>query len=511
MHIGWAFEAAALRYPELPAIADEEGILDYGEWCRRAATVAGWLRRNGVRPGDRVAMSMRNGEELATLYLAVQLAGAVCVPANFRFRSRDLGHVLADSGAIALFYDDGTREAVEGLDRPPRLTLHVGELEAAARGVEPIGSPPNDDSGLSVILYTAGTTGLPKGVPRTHRAEYAASVAHVVQCGYRPGERTLGAMPIAHTMGIRCLLSMILVNGLYVPVGAIGDGPVLELLARHRVSSLYLVPTAYHILLRRMAKEGMTLPSCRRLAYAGAAMQPSLVQECVAAFDPEVFVNHYGSTEIYTFTVSPRQREKPGCAGRPGLHARIRLVAPARERRVGPAEQVAPGEVGEIIASVDGDEAFAGYLHRPDATEAAIRDGWYFTGDLGRLDDEGDLWVEGRVDDMIITGGENVYPIEVEDAIARHPGVAEVVVCGLPDERWGQSVTAFVVPRDEGRLSPDEVLDYARRHPGLAAYKRPRRVVLVREIPKSPVGKVLRRELLAGHYQELSREQELGR
>ncbi|HZU18156.1 MAG TPA: AMP-binding protein [Candidatus Dormibacteraeota bacterium] len=505
MHIGWAFETAALRHPELPGVVGEEGVLDYGGWYRRAAALAGWLRAQGVRPGDRVAMSMRNRAELATLYLAVQLAGAVCVPVNFRFPVRELGHVLADSGAVALFYDDSSGDAVHRLDRAPRLTRHVSEL-GAAEAAEPVASPPNRDTDLSVILYTAGTTGLPKGVPRTHRAEYAASVAHVVQCGYRPGERTLGAMPMAHTMGIRSLLAMILVNGLYVPVGSIADGPVLELLARHAVSSLYLVPTAYHLLLERLRREGTTLPACRRLAYAGAAMWPSLVEACVTAFDPEVFVNHYGSTEIYTFTVSDRQREKPGCAGRPGLHARIRLVTASRERRVGPEERVATGEVGEVIASAEGDEAFTGYLHRPEATEAALREGWYFTGDLGRLDAEGDLWVEGRVDDMIITGGENVYPIQVEDVIARHPEVAEVVVCGLPDERWGQVVTAFVVPRDERKLDADEILDYARRHPDLAAYQRPRRVVLVREIPKSPVGKILRRELLAGHYRELSPE-----
>jgi len=158
--------------------------------------------------------------------------------------------------------------------------------------------------------------------------------------------------------------------------------------------------------------------------------------------------------------------------------------------------------VGEVIASIDGDEAFHGYLNQPGATEAAIRDGWYFTGDLGRLDHDGDLWIEGRVDDMIITGGENVYSIEVEDVIAWHPMVAEVVVCGLPDERWGQSVTAFVVPRSDVELTPEDVMEHTRRSE-LAGHKRPRRVLLVREVPMSPVGKVLRRELLAGHYEQL--------
>jgi 2-furoate---CoA ligase len=503
MHIGWAFESAAKRHPELPALATTETELTYGEWYGRVAAVAGWLRSHGIGRGDRVALSMRNREELATAYLAVQLAGAVAVPANFRFRAPELGHVVTDSGAVALIYDDGSTAAATALPRPPGLLIHVDELEAATRYHEPVDAESNDDSNLSVILYTSGTTGLPKGVPRTHRAEYAASIAHVVQCGYRLGESTLGAMPIAHTMGTRSLLSMVLVNGLYAPVASINDEAALDLLAARRLSSLYLVPSAYHILLDRLERGPVDLSSCRKLGYAGAAMAPSLVERCVAAFEPDIFVNHYGSTEIYTFTVSSRQREKPGCAGRPGIHSRIRLVVPTRERRVSPDDRVEPGQAGEVIASVEGDEAFEGYLNQPEATRAAIRDGWYFTGDLGRLDSDGDLWIEGRVDDMINTGGENVYPIEVEDLISRHPKVAEVVVCGLPDERWGQAVTAFVVARDGSALSPGEIIDYARRNPELADYKRPRRVVLVSEIPKSPVGKILRRELLAGNYREV--------
>jgi 2-furoate---CoA ligase len=503
VHLGWAFEAAALRHPELPGVVGAEGTLSYRDWATRSRGVAAWLRANGVRPGDRVALSMRNREELATTYLAVQLAGAVAVPASFRFGPRELGHVVSDSGAHTLIVDESTAGVAGRLDSPPGLMLEVGELLAAARSTNEIDSPSNNDSGLSVILYTSGTTGLPKGVPRTHRAEYAASLAHVVQCGWRAGERTLGAMPIAHTMGIRSLLATMLAGGLYVPVASVSDGPVLDLLAAHEVSSLYLVPSAFHILLDRMAADDVELPACRRLAYAGAPMTGALVGRCVDAFNPEVFVNHYGSTEIYTFTISPRQREKPGCAGRPGLHTRVRLVEADPERRVSPDQVVEPGETGEVIVTIEGDEAFAGYLNRPDATAAAIRDGWYFTRDLGRLDDDGDLWIEGRVDDMIITGGENVYPIEVEDAVARHPDVAEVVVCGLPDPRWGQLVTAFVVPGPGRHLDSRDVLEFARRDQDLAGYKRPRQVVVVRSIPKSPVGKILRRELLAGNYEEV--------
>ncbi len=173
-------------------------------------------------------------------------------------------------------------------------------------------------------------------------------------------------------------------------------------------------------------------------------MTPALAEELAAAVRPESFVNHFGSTEIYTFTVHPDAAAKPGCAGRAGIFSRVRLVAP--ERGAPPDVQVAPGEQGQVIVSMQSPEAFAGYWQRPDADAKAIRDGWYYTGDLAVADDEGDLWVSGRVDDMINSGGENVYPDEIEAALARCPEIDDVCVAGLPDERWGQAVTAFVVP-----------------------------------------------------------------
>ncbi|MDN5697267.1 MAG: AMP-binding protein, partial [Rubrobacter sp.] len=210
---------------------------------------------------------------------------------------------------------------------------------------------------------------------------------------------------------------------------------------------------------------------------------------------------HYGSTEVYIFATYPEPRRKPGCSGRAAFHTELRLVEPDPEPTVGPEDTVAAGESGEIIVRLC-DDAFGGYFNRPDATAKALRGGWYFTGDTGYFDEDGDLWVSGRVDDMINTGGENVYPVEVEEELARHPEVSEVAVVGLPDERWGQAVTAFVVPsRDD--LTQKELDDYCRSSTSLAPFKRPKRMVFVEEIPKSPVGKLLRRMLINGEYQEV--------
>lgn len=230
-------------------------------------------------------------------------------------------------------------------------------------------------------------------------------------------------------------------------------------------------------------------------------MLSSLVEKCIDKFRPEVFVNHYGSTEVYIFATYPEPWKKPGCAGRAAFHTELRVVRADPEPIVGPDDVMPTGETGEIIVRMS-DDAFAGYHNRPEATRKAIRDGWYFIGDTGYLDEDGDLWVSGRVDDMIITGGENVYPVEVEEELSRHPDVAEVAVVGVPDERWGSAVTAFVVPKCPD-LTQEEIDAYCRESTNLARFKRPKRVVFVKEIPKSPVGKLLRRLLIAGEYEEV--------
>jgi 2-furoate---CoA ligase len=203
-------------------------------------------------------------------------------------------------------------------------------------------------------------------------------------------------------------------------------------------------------------------------------MTSSLVERCCDVFQPQIFVNHYGSTEIYTFSIHRDQKRKPGCAGRAALNARLRL-----------------GEDDEIECHLGSDEAFEGYWHRPDATEKAIRDGWYRTGDVGRIDADGDLWVIGRVDDMIVSGGENIHPLEVEDVLARHAGVVEVAVVGAPDDRLGHRVLAVVV----GSATEEELDAHCLASESLAHFKRPREYRFVAALPKSPSGKILRRVL----------------
>jgi 2-furoate---CoA ligase len=344
------------------------------------------------------------------------------------------------------------------------------------------------------MLYTSGTTARPKGVPRRQRAERAAALAHVAQNLYGRGERTLGVMPLYHTMGVRSLLAMSLVGGAFICLRRFEPAEALRLIASERVTNLYLVPTLYHDLVHHPAFAQTDASSVRKLGFAGAPMTDGLLKKLQAAFRPDLLVNHYGSSEIYTFTIEPNAPAKPGSAGRAGINQMVRVVKLGAKSV---DELAAPGEEGEIIALLAGDESFDGYWRRPDADANALRQGWYFTGDTGYVDSDGDIFVTGRVDDMIITGGENVSPVEIESCLSLHAAVSEVAVVGLPDERWGKIIAAFVKRR--AAIEAEE-LDAFCRTSGLANFKRPRRYIFVTEIPKSPVGKLLRRKLAAGDY-----------
>ena len=515
MTLARLLERATLRWPDAVALVDGERRLSYADLWGAAARVGGGLARLGVGKGDRVLIALKNRLEHVVTYWALQLIGGVPAPVNFRFAGGEMRYVLADSGAGVALFEPATSAAIleaardwggqqlvwVGAGAPPNDAIAYGDLvdvggEAPRRDVAP------DD--LSLILYTSGTTGRPKGVPRTHKNHHAGALAQVVQCGYAWGERTLGAMPLYHTMGIHSLTSMAAIDGCFVCQADWSAETALTLTEAERLTALYLIPTLYHDIVHAPGFRRERVASVRKLAFAGAPMLAALTEACVAAFRPEAFVNHYGSTEIYTFSIFPGAPAKPGCAGRPGVHSTLRVVTASAERRVGPEEIVAPGEKGEIIASLDSDEAFAAYWKRPDADARALRDGWYFTGDMGYVDADGDLFVCGRVDDMIISGGENIHPVEVEEVLARHPHVRDVAVVGLPDERWGERVVAFVVSGDEALTA--EALDrHCRASGDLANFKRPRRIVFVESIPKTASGKILRRLLREGRYAEVAR------
>jgi 2-furoate---CoA ligase len=512
MTLGQLLERAALRRPDAEAVVDGAARLTYRELAERTAALTHGFVDQGVAPGDRVLIALKNRLQHVLTYWSLQHLGAIPTPVNFRMAPREMTYVLQDSGARVVLTEQATHATMLEASRGRDVRLVFVGSDAPA-GCIPFavlmqypagfggGAPRPSESDLSLILYTSGTTGRPKGVPRTHRNQAAGALAQVIQCGYEWGERTLGVMPLYHTMGIHALTSMAAVNGCFVCQPDWSPAAALELIASERLTALYLIPTLFWDLVHAPELATTDVTSVRKLAYAGAPMLAPLTEACVKAFSPRTFVNHYGSTEIYTFSVRPDVPLKPGCAGRPGIHSELRVVTASADRETAPADVVPTGVKGEIIASLGSDEAFAGYWNRPDADARALRDGWYFTGDMGWIDAEGELWVAGRVDDMIISGGENIHPVEVEEVLARHPGVRDVAVVGEPDERWGERVVAFVVAA--GPELTAEALDrYCRESGDLGRFKRPRRVVFVREIPKTASGKILRRLLREGTYTE---------
>lgn len=498
--LGTSFLAASERDPNAIAIVDGDVRLTYRQWYRRISAVAARIEALGLSKGDHLATALQNRWEAATIHWACQFLGLIITPVNWRAKAEELDFFIDDSGARLLVAEAVSRDAalpaakgrgVALVDLDGSDCLVSGD--ASAPDIQPRAGAED----WSLMLYTSGTTGNPKGVPRRHRAERAGAIAHVAQNTYRRGERTLGVMPLYHTMGVRSLLSMALVGGTFVCLPRFDVVKALDLIETERLTCLYLVPTLYHDILHHPEFAGTDVSSIEYLGFAGASMTDGLLAALQKAFRPKLFVNHYGSSEIYTFTIDQNAPAKPGSAGRSAINQRVRV---AKLGLGDPEQTAAPGEEGEIIASLAGDEAFEGYWKRPDADAKALHGGWYFTGDSGYFDQEGDLFVTGRVDDLIITGGENVSPVEIESCLSLHPDVLDVAVAGLPDERWGKVVAAFVIARDTVTA---EALDAHCRQSGLANFRRPRRYVFLAELPKSPVGKLLRRKLVAGEYQEI--------
>jgi 2-furoate---CoA ligase len=508
MDLGTAFAVSVLRGPHQEAIVDGGRRCTYAQWYREIKAVAGALMEMGLQPGQHVVIVMRNRYEMATLYWACHLLGLVFTPVSWRSAAEEIHYCLEDAEAAAVAFDGAAGDAAP--QAAAALAIDPGRVIVAADGkgdgkrfetlcdAQPIPGPsaPSEFS-TCLMLYTSGTTGRPKGVPRSHRNELAASISHIAQNQYRQGESCLGVMPLFHTMGIRILLGAALLNGRLVCVPNYAPEEVLRLAAGERLTTVFLVPTMFHDILRHPKFDSYDLGSLSRVGYAGMNMTPALIERCLSELEPDLFVNYYGSSEIYTFSYCDHLDRKPGCAGRAGMNQIIRVVSP--DRGVDIEADLPPGASGEIVASMSSPEAFSGYWKRPDADLQAIAGRWYRTGDLGRIDDDGELYVVGRVDDMIVSGGENVHPEEVEDMLARSGLIAGCAVVGMPDERLGAKVVAFIEPAATG-LTPGH-LDEVCLRGGLARFKRPKEYVFVKSIPRSASGKLLRRKLRSGEYE----------
>jgi long-chain acyl-CoA synthetase len=472
------------------AIRQGDRVLSYAELARAAGQVASLLRGEGVRRGDRVAVMLPNVAAFPVLAYGTLAAGAVVVPMNPLLKGREVAHYLGDSGARLMFaWEPAAAEAAKGAAEAGARVIPVADADAAAlRTGEPLAdwADPDDDDD-AIILYTSGTTGTPKGAQLTHgslRRNAELTARTLIRTG--PDDVIMGCLPLFHSFGLTCGLNAAMTSGAcltllprFDPVAA------LEMIASDRVTVFEGVPTMYAAMLHHPARDLAELSWLRVCVSGGAAMPVEVLRGFEATFGC-VILEGYGLSEtspVASFNHPDRER-KPGSIGTPIEGVEMRLVD-------SDGKDVPPGEVGEI--AIRGHNVMKGYWKHPEATAEAIPDGWFRTGDLARTDSDGYFFIVDRKKELIIRGGYNVYPREVEEALYEHPSVAEVAVVGIPHDSLGEEVGAAVALKPGASVTPEELREFAKER--VAGYKYPRQVWLVDQLPKGPTGKILRRSV----------------
>lgn len=494
---------AAERNPDYIAMVEAGQRLSYADWAVQVSRIADALVARGIGHGDRVAISMRNSIDFATCLFATQMLGAVAVPFNFRLKAKTIDFMLSDSGAVALITDD-TVDPVElhaaTENRPGLLRVKTGALpESGEIGLEELHQAGRDvvhnivgDDDLSMIVYTSGTTGRPKGVPLSQRNNYGRMASYIMSTGphFDSATRTLGAAPLYHTVGIHwVLLLTVLVNGTYYPVTRI-DESTPAFIESEKISFIFGSPT---MLKQTVTAAAKPMTDVRYVSYGSAPTEQQLLDDICAYFPGAMVCEVYGTTEIsIPFVTRDMRGRKPGTLRPTGDH-RIRLVSPG----AAPDRLADIGQDGELIVHMSNAGIFQQYWGEDGAgkTAAKLKDGWFYTGDVFHIDDEGNYYFHGRRDDMFISGGENIQPAEVENTLNDHASVRDAAVIGTPDAKWGNVVTAFVVS-DGDEVTPQELDEFCRKS-ALENYKRPRKYIFLDSIPRNPSGKIVRADLVA--------------
>ena len=471
--------------PERVAIVYEGREWTYRELHERATRLAHALSGLGVRDGDRVAYLGPNHPSFLEALFATGQLGAVFVPLNWRLAPPELAYILADSGAQVLLH--GAGHAVDGL--PVSAAVGVdAEYEALLAGAsaEPLDEPV-DRAETCMILYTSGTTGRPKGVMLTHENIAWNSLNLLLDLDLISDEVTLVAAPMFHVAALnQTVLPTLLKGGRVVLVSTFDPGRALELIAHHRVTFLFGVPTMFLAMARAPGWAEADLSSVRSAICGGAPIPEAVITPYQER--GVTFMQGYGLTEAAPGVLFLRRDDsvrKAGTAGTPSFLTDVRLVQPD-------GRDAMPGKPGEIQAQ--GPNVMAGYWRRPEDTASALSpDGWLRTGDIGTADDDGFISIRDRTKDLIISGGENIYPAEVEDALYHHPTVAECAVIGVPDAHWGEVGRAVVVLHEDARVEAEELLGFLVGR--IAKFKIPKSVVFTESLPRTASGKVIKKEL----------------
>ncbi|MGH3893594.1 MAG: class I adenylate-forming enzyme family protein [Rhodococcus qingshengii] len=515
MNIATLLAKSAALYPERPAIIAGSETVSYRELYRRALSIGGELRARGLVRGDRVAFALHNSPPVLETIFGCLAAGLVVVPMNARLHAKEMAYIVGSSGAKALIHGAAFTESINanfsefGDALIERFEVGgTGAIESYASLLDstaPLRAPVDvvaDDA--SWLFYTSGTTGRPKGATWTHRTGRVVAMNYLADVyPIEHDDVVLHAAPLSHGSGI-VALPTIARGAANLILDALSFSPELlfETVEKNRVSHIaFLAPTQIVSILEKFDPDKHDMSTVKAVCYGGAPIYLEHLKAAVKAFGP-IFAQIYGQGEApitvtgltramhaeFAATDDPRL----GSAGIARTDVEVRVVNDK-------GEAVNPGDPGEIIAR--GDVVMRGYWNNPEATATALRDGWLYTGDVGTFDDNGYLYLLDRTKDMIVSGGNNVYPREVEEVLITHPAVSQVVVLGIPDNYWGEAVHAVVVREAGHEIESADLIAYCAE--SLAGYKKPKAVEFVDSLPVSAYGKVLRREVRdrywAGH------------
>ena len=489
----------AARIPDRPVLKLDDTVVPYSQLDAMSAQVAGLLSDRGVEPGDRVALIMPNIPQMAFVYYGVLRYGAVVVPLNPLLKGREVAYHLTDSGSRLVFAWEGIlAEALDGAAAAggvPVISVDAGGFLQLLAEADPQAEVRAVDGGdVAVILYTSGTTGRPKGAALTHdnlrsNAEISRTLLDTTE-----SDVIFGGLPFFHVFGQTSALNSAVMAGASISLLPRFDaGKALEIIERDGITIFEGVPTMYVGMLRHPNLGAANVSTLRGAITGGSAMPLEVLHEFERIFGTQL-LEGYGLSEtspVVSFNL-PGPERRAGSIGKPVAGMQVRVVDPD-------GRDVPAGDVGEL--AVRGTGVMKEYWNNPEATQAAIPDGWFRTGDLGRFDDEGNIYIVDRKKDVILRGGYNVYPREVEEVLYEHPAVAEAAVIGVPDGLHGQEIVAVVGLKEDVQPADAaardallaEIRAFAKER--LAAYKYPRRVVLTDELPKGPTGKILKREI----------------
>jgi long-chain acyl-CoA synthetase len=482
---------SAARVPEQAAIRLGDSVLTYAHLDELSARLATLLGAAGIEPGDRVGVMLPNVPEFPIAYYGVLRAGGVVVPMNVLLKRREIAFYLEDSGTRMLLAWHGFAEEARGGAEEAGVDLVEIEPEGfaaqlAAHDPAP-GLADTDERDTAVILYTSGTTGKPKGAELTHANLFRnADVSSRTTAEIGAGDIVFGGLPLFHSFGQTVSMNgSLMVGACLTLVPKFDPGEALETIQRDRVTHFYGVPTMYGALLHHPGRERYDTSSLRTCITGGASMPVEVLRGFEQAFSA-IVLEGYGLSETSPVSTSnhPDRERKPGSIGTPLEGVEMQVV----DEDDNPLPQ---GEVGEIV--IRGHNVMKGYWQRPEATAEAMRGGWFHSGDMARIDEEGYFYIVDRKKDLIIRGGYNVYPREVEEVLYEHPKIREAAVVGVPVDEWGEEIGAAVVLHEGEQLAPEAISAYVKER--IAAYKYPRLVWFLEELPKGPTGKILKREI----------------